>query len=146
MESRQARRGQVRIRVQNPLVFLQIDSEPETDVVWAKHKGYSAGHPDAEDVLLLIEVADTSLDYVRVEKAEVYAATGIRDYWVVNLNDHSVEVRRDPKRGRYATINTYGAGDVVQPLAVPSASLSVDSLFAYGGKRGSSFPFPKTRC
>lgn len=128
-------REHVRIRIQNPLAFLDVDSEPEPDVVWAKRKDYSVEHPEADDVLLLVEVADTSLDYDRVEKAGVYAAVGIRDYWIVNLIGGTVEVRRDPKRGQFATIRTYAAGEVVEPLAAPSVSLSVDSLFASPKKR-----------
>ncbi len=125
-----SRREQIRIRVQNPVAFLEVESEPEPDLVWAKRKDYSARHPAAGDVLLLIEVADSSLEYDRTEKAEIYAAAGIRDYWIVNLNYRLVEVYRDPRKSRFATIRTYGAGETIQPLAAPTASLIIDDLFA----------------
>lgn len=125
-----APRDEVRIRVQNPLAFLQVESEPEPDVVWAKRKDYSTQHPTADDVLLLIEVADSSLDFDRTEKAELYAEAGIREYWIVNLIDRTVEVRRDPRKGRFAMIRAYSTGETIQPSAAPAVSLSVNDLFS----------------
>jgi Uma2 family endonuclease len=124
-----APRDGIRVRVQSPVAFETVDSEPEPDIVWAKRKRYSGGHPTADEVLLLIEVAASSLDHDRGEKAEVYADVGIQEYWVVNLPDRTVEVRRDPEGGRYRGVRSFGAGETVQPLAAPEARLSVDSLF-----------------
>jgi Uma2 family endonuclease len=123
-------RTRFQVRVQNPLAFLTVDSEPEPDIVWAKRKDYGNEHPAAVDVLLLIEVADSSLDHDRGEKAEMCAEAGIADYWIVNLIDQTVEVRCDPEGGRYRSLRSFGAGETVQPLAAPEARLSVDSLFA----------------
>lgn len=78
-------RGSIWVRCQNPIRLEPQASEPEPDVVWAKRRRFSANHPNAGDVLLLIEVADSSLDFDRGEKAELYAAAGVRDYWVMNL-------------------------------------------------------------
>jgi Uma2 family endonuclease len=122
-------RAAIQVRVQNPVAFLPLDCEPEPDIVWAR-RDYSGGHPAAADVLLLIEVADSSLGNDRGEKAEIYAEAGIADYWIVNLIDRTVEVRRDPHSTRYRSIRTFASGESVQPLAVPNAQLSVDSLFA----------------
>jgi Uma2 family endonuclease len=124
-----APRATIRVRVQNPLAFLSVESEPEPDIVWAKRKDYAASHPEADDVLLLIEVADSSLDYDRVEKASIYATVGIREYWIVDLPDCTVKVRREPAGGHYASIRSYASGEIVQPLAVPDARLIVDTLF-----------------
>ncbi|HEV2971360.1 MAG TPA: Uma2 family endonuclease [Pirellulales bacterium] len=125
-----APRAKVRVRVQNPLAFETVDSEPEPDIVWAKRKDYAAGHPIADDVLLLIEVAVSSLDNDRGEKSEVYADVGIQEYWIVNVVERTIEVRRDPEGGHYRSVRSFRAGETVQPLAAPNARLSVDSLFA----------------
>ena len=126
-------RDKVRVRVQNPLAFIDADSEPEPDIVWAKRRRYPSRHPSSDDVLLLIEVADSSLAFDRGEKANLYATAGILDYWIVNLADRTVEVRRDPHEGHYRSVQTFGAGSVISPIAIPEARLSVDSLFAAAG-------------
>ena len=88
------------IRVQSPLKLGTIESEPEPDLVWVLPKRYRDAHPTANDVILLIEVADSSLDYDRGEKAEIYAEAGIREYWLVNIVDRTLEVRRGPNGWR----------------------------------------------
>jgi Uma2 family endonuclease len=123
-------RKKVMVRPQNPVAFLSADSEPEPDIVWAKRQNYARHHPLAEDVLLLIEVAESSLAYDRGEKASLYATAGIQDYWIVNLIDRTVEVRRDPDGGGFRNIQTLGAGSDITPLAMPEAKLNLDSLFA----------------
>jgi Uma2 family endonuclease len=123
-------REEARVRVQNPLAFLDADSEPEPDIVWAKAGRYRGHHPSASEVLLLIEVADSSLAYDRGEKANLYATAGIPDYWIVNLTDRIVEVRRDPHEGRYQSVQSFAPGTTIEPLAIPEAKLVVASLFA----------------
>jgi Uma2 family endonuclease len=120
--------GTIRIRVQNPLAFADVDSEPEPDLVWVRKKDYSVGHPTAADVLLVIEVAGSSLDRDRTEKADLFADVGIQEYWIVNLIGRTIEVYRDPASGHYRTVRTFAANELVQPLAVPEARLSFDRL------------------
>jgi Uma2 family endonuclease len=79
---------------------------------------------------LLIEVAEGSLDFDRGEKAQLYAAARILDYWIVNLVDRTVEVHRDPRDGRYFSIQSFGPGATVAPIAVPESQLDVTALFA----------------
>lgn len=124
-----APRDMLRVRVQNPVAFLDADSEPEPDIVWAKPRRYATRHPTADDVLLLIEVADSSLEFDRGEKANLYATAGILDYWIVNLIDRTVEVRRDPHEGHYRSVQSFGPRSIIESLAVTCARLSVDSLF-----------------
>jgi Uma2 family endonuclease len=85
------------VRGQLPIV-LHDWSEPEPDVsVCAPNpQDYSRAHPRADQVLSVIEVADTSLTYGRTRKAQAYAASGIPEYWIVNLIDRQVEVLTDP--------------------------------------------------
>lgn len=120
----------IRIRVQNSIGLAALASAPEPDLAWVRERaGYKKARPTKNDVLLIIEVSDSSLDYDRGTKADLYAAAGIKDNWIVNLPDHCVEVRRDPSRGRYRTVETFSAGDEVRPLTLPGVALSVSDLF-----------------
>jgi Uma2 family endonuclease len=125
-------RAEIQVRVQNPVAFLPLDTEPQPDVVWAR-RDYPGSHPAGVDILLLIEVADSSLEYDRGEKAELYADAGIADYWIVHLIDHTVEVHRSPANGRYADVRSFGIGDSIQPLAAPAARLNIAALFPAQG-------------
>ncbi|MEW6300691.1 MAG: Uma2 family endonuclease [Thermodesulfobacteriota bacterium] len=93
------------VRVQAPLILTDW-SEPEPDIAVCQPdpNDYAREHPQAHQVLLIIEVADTSLAYDRTQKASAYAAGGIPEYWTVNLNERRVEVRADPdpSTGRYS--------------------------------------------
>ncbi|HEV2968628.1 MAG TPA: Uma2 family endonuclease [Pirellulales bacterium] len=117
------------LRIQDPIAISSAESEPEPDLVWAKPKDYTAHHPSADDVLLLVEVAESSLDFDRDEKAGLYATAGILDYWIVNLVDRVVEVHRNPRQRRYQSVASFAAAQSVQTLALPEARLVVDTLF-----------------
>jgi len=121
--------GVVRVRVQNSIGLPETESAPEPDLAWVVQRDYSQGRPGAADVLLVIEVAESSLAYDCGEKADLYAAAGIADYWVVNLPDRSVEVRRDPGTGRYRSLQTHTGDDEVRPLAVPEIGLRPSMLW-----------------
>lgn len=125
-----APRHKVRIRIQNSIRLIKFLTVPEPDVAWVRRQSYRKARPAAKDVFLLIEVSESSLDYDRGEKAELYAAAGIKDYWVVNLIDRCVETFRDPQRGLYRRLQTYQIGDEVHPLAFPMITLAVASLFS----------------
>jgi len=124
--------GKVWVRVQNSIGLPSLESAPEPDLAWVVRRDYSRGRPVAEEVLLVIEVAESSLAYDRGEKAELYAAAGIADYWVVNLPERSVEVRRDPAGGRYRSLCTYTGDEEIRPLAVPEVVLRPSSLWQGG--------------
>ncbi len=92
------------VRVQAPII-LNDWSEPEPDIAVCQPDpyDYTRGHPQAQQVYLVIEVADTSLAYDRTQKARAYASSGIPEYWIVNLIDRRVEVLTapNPAAGRY---------------------------------------------
>jgi Uma2 family endonuclease len=119
----------VRIRVQDSIGLPEFESAPEPDLVWVKKRDYSSGRPKASDVLLVIEVAESSCRYDSGEKADLYAAAGVPDYWMVNLNDRSIEVRRDPAGGRYRSLQTYQGEQEIHPLAAPEITLRPASLW-----------------
>ena len=122
-------KDQVRVRVQAPIHIPERDSAPEPDMVWAVRQDYLAAHPCPADILLLIEVAESSLSYDCGEKADLYASAGIADYWVVNIVERCVEVFRQPLNGRYRAREVYKGQDEVHPLAFPEETLGVRMLF-----------------
>jgi Uma2 family endonuclease len=119
----------IRVRVQNSIGLYQLESAPEPDLAWVVQRDYSSGRPATEDVLLIIEVAESSLAYDTGEKAELYAAAGVADYWVVDVAGRAVEVRRDPVGGRYRSLKTYTGDDQLCPLAMPEVALRPSALW-----------------
>jgi Uma2 family endonuclease len=117
------------IRVQDP-IRLPPKSEPEPDIAIVRGPvgSYSHAHPGPADVLLLIEVADSSLAYDRDVKGPLYAAAGIPDYWLLDLASEQLLVHREPKRGRYTTVEALHRGASVPPLAFPELALPLDEL------------------
>ena len=85
------------VRGQEPITLLS-NSEPEPDVVIAKKKAdnYLSAHPTAEDIILVIEISDSTLKYDRETKLSLYAEAGINNYWLVNLVDRQLEVHTCP--------------------------------------------------
>jgi len=122
------------VRGQMPIA-LDDDSEPEPDiaVVPGRRRDYTRGHP--AHPVLLVEVADSSLELDRTEKASLYARAGVADYWIVNLVDNILEVYRDPRADphaphgwRYGSTTTLRIGEVVAPLALPDRTIPVADL------------------
>ena len=115
--------------VQNPLMLPASESAPQPDIAWVTLRRYADRRPLPEEVSLVIEVADTSLDFDTAVKAGLYAAAGIADYWVIDLVSRGVIVFRDPRSGAYETRSTHRGDELVSPLALPSAALSPAELF-----------------
>lgn len=116
-------REEVVVRVQSSIRIPKLESAPEPDVVWLVNEDYSSRHPEPADVLLLVEVAESSLAYDTGEKASLYAEAGIADYWVVNLPQAQIEVFRDPGPSAYASREIHRGDDEVRPLARPGVML-----------------------
>ncbi len=116
------------LSVQSPITIESLDSEPEPDIVWLKAQAYDNRHPGPEDVLLLIEVAYSTLREDLGENAELYAQAGISDYWVVDLANRVVHIFRQPKAVGYAVHEQFTAGEM-SPLAFPHLKLAWAELF-----------------
>jgi Uma2 family endonuclease len=115
-----------RIRIQSPLVLGQhLDPEPDLAVIAGTARG-SSGHPMTAD--LVIEVADSSLDFDTNEKRLLYARASIREYWVVDVNGRRLLVYRDPQGGDYVTQQAFGPTEVVTPPAAPAGTVRVADL------------------
>ena len=117
------------VRIQHPILLPDSASAPEPDVVWAVRKRYTA-HPLAADVLLLIEVADTTLHLDLGEKAALYAEAGIPEYWVVDIESRRLLVHRQPAGGEYLDVRSFAGDDGVTPLSDPKALLKGNDLFS----------------
>ncbi len=115
---------------QNPLHLPEERSEPQPDLVLLRSRedGYAAGPPAAADVLLVVEVADSSLAYDRDVKVPLYARAGIPEVWLVDLAGGAVAVHRRPAGGSFRDVQTLRRGDHLAPQALPEARLPVDSI------------------
>ncbi len=124
-----ASKGRWRTRVQNP-VRLDEHSEPQPDLVLAKPIAgtYRKRHPRPEEVYLLIEVSDTTLEADVEEKLPAYGRAGIAEVWIVNLNDATIEIYREPNFTGYGSKTILRAGDQARALAFPDAVVDVAEL------------------
>lgn len=109
---------QARLSIQNP---IQLDDygAPQTDVVLYDPDMPTDRHPLPEDIYLVVEVADSSVDYDRDVKASRYAAAGIPEYWLVDLPGEAVDVFRRPEDDTYAERIRHRAGDTLTISALP---------------------------
>jgi Uma2 family endonuclease len=117
------------VGVSSPL-HLDDHSEPEPDVMLLKPASddYTSRHPQPDDVFLLIEVSDTTLDYDHEEKLPAYGRAGVAEVWIVNLNETTIEVYREPHFTGYGSKTILRAGDTIAPLAFPDAAVDVAKL------------------
>lgn len=111
---------------QNPVVILP-DSEPQPDLALARARDhdYRKVHPTPADLILLVEVADTSLKRDKILKLPLYAESSVPEVWVVDLNRRVVEVYRDPADGAYRDTREYGVGDSITLAELPDVTLPV---------------------
>ena len=117
------------VRVQNP-VRLNPRSEPQPDLTLLRPRDdfYRTAHPEPADVLLLIEVMDSSASYDRGTKLGLYAREGIAEVWLIDLNGDRVEVYRRPDGERYADALICERGQAIAPLAFPDLRLEADDI------------------
>jgi len=122
--------GKVVVSVQDPL-RLDAYNEPEPDFLLLRPPAdiYRASHPGAADVLLLVEVSDSSLAYDRGRKLALYAQFGVPEVWIVDLAGSAVEIYRGPKEGAYSLTERRTGGSLTPDL-VPSAAIDIAALLA----------------
>ena len=116
--------------MQNP-VRLDDLSEPQPDFALLRPRAdfYRGAHARPADVLLLIEVADTSLDYDRAVKRALYALYAIAEFWIVDLTSAEVEVCREPGADGYAAVVRVSRDGVLEPERLPGVRIQASALF-----------------
>jgi Uma2 family endonuclease len=115
--------------VQNPLRLVP-SSEPEPDFVLAAERAdfYGSAHPTASDVLVVIEVSDSSLRRDRLVKVPIYAREWIPEVWIVDIGGGRVHVHTDPADGEYRLIRTAYRGEELRPTLLSSVMITVDEI------------------
>ncbi len=118
------------LAVQDPLE-VQDDIQPQPDLMVLRPRAdfYTESHPTPADVLLLIEVADTSIGYDRTEKADLYAAAGIAEYWLVDVARQRVFVHTGPTPAVYAKVEAKDVNDSWTSSSLPSLTVSGKDIF-----------------
>ena len=115
--------------VQNP-IRINNYSEPEPDIALLKRRDdfYAAGHPTPGDVYLVIEVAETSVEYDRDTKIPLYAAAGIPESLLVNLPKDAIECYTQPVNGKYQSVKIVKRGESFTSQVVPGLTLSAEAI------------------
>jgi Uma2 family endonuclease len=106
-------------------------NEPEPDLIVLKRElsNFPIGNPQPEDLHLVVEVADSTLEFDLTTKAALYARARIVEYWVLDVNQRRLIVHRDPADGKYGTVTVYRENESVAPLAAPHAEFRPADAF-----------------
>jgi Uma2 family endonuclease len=117
------------VSTQNPILLGDL-SAPQPDIAVLKPRDdfYTSEHPGADDVLLLIEIADSSARYDRERKLPLYARFGIPEVWLIDIPARAIWVHRAPENGSYATCFQLGAPHRISPLLLDDVELDLDGL------------------
>jgi len=124
--------GRIILSIQNPVTFgRRLERQPDVTLLDPHVRDprfYESNRPTPADVLLIVEVSDSTLRTDLVEKARQYAGHGIADYWVLDLQGDQLFVHRDPTPDGYASVRTLARGESVSPLAFPDVIFTVDEI------------------
>jgi|SRR5436853_4641060 len=118
------------VDAQNPVELRDQESEPQPDITLLRLRDdfYSTATPGPGDILLVVEVAESSLSYDRRVKMHLYAETGIPEAWLVDLNSGTLFVHRRPSLQGYQDVRAYRRGESVSPEAFPDVRFTVDEI------------------
>lgn len=117
------------VRVQQSVAIPAIESVPIPDLSWVRRGDFRSQRPQASDILLIVEVSETTLSYDRNAKAHIYARAGLADYWIVNLKGECFEVLRDPTPSGYETRTLVYPGETIRPIKYPDLEFPVSLIF-----------------
>jgi Uma2 family endonuclease len=121
--------GRALVSIQNPIRLADSEPEPDVALLTPRPDFYASGKPRPADVLLIVEVADTTLEFDRDVKRPMYAEAGIGEYWIVNLVDDCLEVHRQPQPdGTYRDVQTLRRGQQADVAALPGLLVAVDDM------------------
>jgi Uma2 family endonuclease len=131
-----ANREMMRLIGDNAILFVQSSvrlndwNEPLPDIVLLRPESdfYASRHAGPEDIFLIVEVADSSLEFDLGKKARLYAKTGIPEYWIVDIPNDRLFAYTEIHDATYRTIRQYRRGDSLAPLLLPNCRIDVDRL------------------
>jgi hypothetical protein len=111
-------------------VRLNLYYEPEPDLVLLRPRAdfYASRHAGPRDILLIVEIAESSIDYDREVKTRVYAEFGVPEYWIADLNANLVWRYSAPESGAYQTVAQHRRGESIAPALLPACVVAVDAL------------------
>lgn len=117
------------VRVQGPIIATD-NTEPQPDIAVLRWREdfYRDSHPTGQDVLLVIEVSDSSVTFDRVRKVPKYAAANIPETWLIDLESEHVEVHSIPKESAYGLVKIYLRGEVAVSETLPDLTLPVNDI------------------
>lgn len=123
--------GRALVDVQNPLgVSEENDFYPDVVLLRPRGDGYAGAIPNANDALLVIEVADSSLEFDRTIKVSRYAAAGVVELWIIDLKGSRIWVHRKPLEGDYGEVFEVRPGEMLKPPGMPDVEISVADLLS----------------
>lgn len=122
-------RDKVIVSVRHP-VHLDEFSEPQPDVALLRWREdfYAESHPTPPDVLVVIEVADTSVEYDRKRKLPLYARAGIPEFWLANLPEDRFEIHTEPRGDEYQSVSVVRSSETINSEAVAGLSVNVSDI------------------
>ncbi len=111
-------------------VRLDLYNEPEPDLVLLRPRDdfYASRHAGPADILLVVEIAASSIEYDQKVKARIYAESGVPEYWLADLNTNLVSRYSVPEGGVFRTAEPYRRGESIAPKLLPACVISVDAL------------------
>ena len=117
------------VGVQDPVVLDDL-SEPQPDLSVLRYRPdfYKEETPSAKDIILIVEVADTTAIFDRGIKLRRYASAGVSEYWLIDLVADHVEVHTNPDEDSYGSLKIFRRGENVSSEAIPAIELSVDEI------------------
>lgn len=120
--------GRAIISVQNSVIILNNEPLPDIAILQPNPTDYADRLATAEDILLLIEVADSSLAYDQEIKMPKYAKAGVQELWIVDLNDDMIWVYCNPSSKGYLNIKAYKRGEAITLIAFSDITLQVNEI------------------
>jgi len=107
-------------------------NEPEPDLIVLRREftTYISGNPQPQDLVLVVEIADSTLKFDLTVKAALYARAAIAEYWVIDVAGKRLIAHRSPESGAYASVAVYAENEIIAPLAAPHARFRPADAFA----------------
>ncbi|MEM9772115.1 MAG: Uma2 family endonuclease [Cyanobacteria bacterium P01_D01_bin.73] len=119
------------IREARPIELANSEPEPDIAVVNPAKVPYLSHHPRVEDIFLVIEISKSTLQTDLTRKRDLYARSGIPEYWVVDLQNRRLEVFRSPNDGTYQEQRSLeNTGEAIAPIAFPDCLISPNAIFS----------------